>query len=155
MKRIASFSVDHTELPKGVYISRTDDDVITYDVRMAEPNIDTPLTPAISHSTEHILATYLRNSKYSDNVIYVGPMGCLTGFYLLTRGLATETVLELLRAAYAFLRDFEGDIPGATAKECGNYSLQDLAGAKALAAEYCKVLADVNEAGTKYPKMLF
>ncbi len=154
MKRIASFSVDHRELPKGVYISRTDDDIITYDVRMCEPNVDTPLTPGVSHTTEHILATYLRNSEYSDNIIYVGPMGCLTGFYLLTRGISTDTVLDLLRSGYAFLKDFEGAIPGATAEECGNYSLQDLPGAKKIAAEYCEVLKSLSNKNTPYPRML-
>ncbi len=154
MKRITSFSVDHRELPKGVYVSRTDGDIVTYDLRMAEPNIDTPLTPGISHTTEHILATYLRNSEHSDNVIYVGPMGCLTGFYLLTRNLETDKVLNLIRDAYAFLRDFEGDIPGATAEECGNYSLQDLAGAKRLAGEYYEVLKPLSAKNTGYPKML-
>ncbi len=154
MKRITSFSVDHRELPKGVYISRTDGDIITYDVRMAEPNIDKPLSPEISHTTEHILATYLRNSKHSDNIIYVGPMGCLTGFYLLTRGLDTDSVLCLLRDAYAYLKDFEGAIPGATAEECGNYSLQDLPGAKRLAAMFCEVLNSITKDNTTYPRML-
>ncbi len=154
MKRIASFCVDHRELPKGVYISRTDDNIVTYDLRMAEPNVDTPLTPAVSHTIEHILATFLRNSEYTDSIIYVGPMGCLTGFYLLTRGLSVDTVLSLLRCAYRFIADFEGDIPGATAIECGNYSLQDLSGAKKISALYCDVLKPLDEKSTVYPKML-
>ncbi len=154
MKRIASFCVDHRELPKGVYVSRVDGDITTYDLRMAEPNVDTPLAPATSHTIEHILATYLRNSEVSDNIIYVGPMGCLTGFYLLTRGLSTDSVLSLLRSAYRYIADFEGDIPGATAIECGNYSLQDLPDAKRLAEMYCGVLSTLNEGSTVYPKML-
>ncbi len=154
MRRIASFCVDHRELPKGVYISRTDGDIITYDLRMAEPNVDVPLTPAASHTIEHILATYLRNSEKSENVIYVGPMGCLTGFYLLVRDIDTEDVLSLLRKAYGYISQFEGEIPGATAKECGNYSLQDLPTAKEICAIYCEILSSLTANSTTYPKML-
>ncbi len=154
MKRITSFCVDHRELPKGVYISRTDGDVITYDLRLAEPNVDTPLSPAASHTIEHILATYLRNSDKSDNIIYVGPMGCLTGFYLLVRDLDTDSVLAVLRDAFDYLSSFNGEIPGASAKECGNYTLQDLTAAKAISSIYCAVLSSITKDNTTYPKML-
>ncbi len=154
MKRIASFCVDHSELPKGVYISRTDADIVTYDLRMAEPNVDEPLSSAAAHTIEHILATYLRNSEYSDNIIYVGPMGCLTGFYVLTREIETKVLLPLLHKAFLYIAAFEGDIPGATSRECGNYSLQDLPKAKTLSEEYASIVEILDETKTVYPKLL-
>jgi len=140
MKRIASFCVDHTRLKRGVYPSRQDDDVKTWDVRMKEPNHGDYVAVAALHTIEHLFATYARNSRYQDGVIYVGPMGCRTGMYLLTRGLSDAEVLELIRESYRFMAAFEGDIPGAKIEECGNYAEQDLQGCRREAAEYLKVL---------------
>ena len=130
MKTIASFTVDHDKLEKGMYISRIDGDAVTYDIRMKKPNGGDYLTNGALHTFEHLFATYARNSEYSDSVIYVGPMGCRTGFYLLTRGLSHENAIKLVRDAYTFIRDYEGEIPGCTEVECGNYREHDLASAK-------------------------
>ena len=140
MERIASFCVDHTTLKRGVYLSRQDGDVNTWDLRMKEPNKGDYLTTGAMHTLEHLFATYARNSQYGQGVIYVGPMGCRTGFYLLTRGLTDAQVLDLIQKSFAFMEAFEGDIPGASERECGNYRDMDLAGAKQEAAAYARVL---------------
>ena len=141
MKRIASFSVDHTKLQRGMYVSRVDGDVVTYDVRMKKPNGGDYLDNGALHTIEHLFATYARNSEYGSGVIYVGPMGCRTGFYLLTRGLSHEQAIALCQESLAFIASFEGEIPGATAPECGNYREHDLAGAQKEAAAMAQVLA--------------
>ncbi len=143
MQRIPSFSIDHTRLKKGVYLSRQDDDVMTWDVRMKEPNHGDYLSTAVSHTIEHLFATGARNGKYKDGVIYVGPMGCRTGFYFLTRGLSKEEVLDCIRDSFRFMRDFEGDIPGAKEAECGNYLDHDLEGCREEAEKYLKVLENL------------
>ena len=97
MERITSFSVDHIKLTKGVYVSRIDDDLITYDIRMTQPNIEPALLPQAAHTIEHIGATLLRNGQYKDRIIYFGPMGCMTGFYLIVKDLPLETVIELVK----------------------------------------------------------
>ena len=141
MKTIASFTVDHDKLEKGMYISRVDGDVITYDIRMVKPNGGVYLPNPAMHTFEHLFATYVRNSAYSDQIIYVGPMGCRTGFYFLTRdAMSGEQAIDLVRECFAFIADFEGKIPGSERKECGNYLEHDLPGAKATAADMCKVL---------------
>ena len=140
MERIASFCVDHTTLKRGVYLSRQDGDVNTWDLRMKEPNKGDYLTTGAMHTLEHLFATYARNSQYGQGVIYVGPMGCRTGVYLLTRGLTDAQVLDLIQKSFAFMEAFEGDIPGASERECGNYRDMDLAGAKREAAAYAWVL---------------
>ena len=141
MKTIASFTVDHDKLEKGMYISRVDGDVITYDIRMVKPNGGVYLPNPAMHTFEHLFATYVRNSAYSDQIIYVGPMGCRTGFYFLTRdSMSGEQAIDLVRECFAFIADFEGKIPGSERKECGNYLEHDLPGAKATAADMCKVL---------------
>ena len=141
MKTIASFTVDHDKLEKGMYISRVDGDVITYDIRMVKPNGGVYLPNPAMHTFEHLFATYVRNSAYSDQIIYVGPMGCRTGFYFLTRdAMSGEQAIDLVRECFAFIADFEGKIPGSERKECGNYLEHDLPGAKAVAADMCKVL---------------
>ena len=114
MKRITSFSVDHTKLQRGMYISRIDGDVTTYDIRMKVPNAGDYLSNGALHTFEHLFATCARNSKYADGVIYVGPMGCRTGFYLLTRGLTNEQVVELCQDSFSFIASFEGEVPGTT-----------------------------------------
>ncbi len=140
MERIASFCVDHTTLKRGMYLSRRDGDVNTWDLRMKEPNKGDYLTTGAAHTLEHLFATYARNSQYKEGVIYVGPMGCRTGFYLLTRGLTDAQALDLARKSFEFMESFEGAIPGASERECGNYRDMDLAGARKEAAAFARVL---------------
>ena len=142
MERIASFCVDHTRLERGMYLSRQDGDVLTWDIRMKKPNQGDYLTTAAAHTLEHLFATYARNSAVKDGVIYVGPMGCRTGFYLLTRGLTPAQALQLTVDAYRFMADFEGTVPGASEVECGNYRDMDLPAAKAEAAAMLPVLEE-------------
>lgn len=141
MERIASFYVDHTKLDRGMYISRIDGDVVTYDIRMKKPNGGDYLAVPASHTIEHLFATYARNSQYGNQVVYVGPMGCRTGFYLLVRDTVShEQALQLVIDSFAFIAQFEGEIPGASEVECGNYREQDLEGAKAEARAMLPVL---------------
>ena len=140
MKKIASFSVNHDKLKKGMYVSRIDGDVVTYDLRMKVPNAGDYLSNGALHTFEHLFATYARNSALSDSVIYVGPMGCRTGFYLLTRGLTPAEALSLTVESFRFMASFEGDVPGASEVECGNYRDMDLPAAKAEAAAMLPVL---------------
>ncbi len=143
MQKIASFTINHDVLEKGMYISRIDGDVITYDIRMKKPNGGDYLSPSAAHTFEHLFATKARNSRWKEEIIYVGPMGCRTGFYLLTRdSLAKEDAIALVRESMTFIRDFQGEIPGNTARECGNYLDHDLDGAKAVAEDMANVLAE-------------
>ena len=123
MERIASFEVDHTKLLPGLYLSRRDGDIVTLDLRFKRPNTGDLLSNAEMHSTEHLIATLLRNSAHKDAVIYFGPMGCQTGFYFLfdNRRLSMEGAVELLKEVFAAAAEFEGDMPGKSALECGNY----------------------------------
>ena len=151
MKTIASFTVDHDLLEKGMYVSRIDGDVVTYDVRMKKPNAGDYLSDGAMHTFEHLFATYARNSRWADSVLYVGPMGCRTGFYLLLRdSVSREETIRLIRDSFAFIRDFEGEIPGSSRKECGNYREHDLASAKAVAADMLEVLRDWTPAKMEY-----
>ena len=141
MEKIASFTVNHDKLKKGMYISRIDGDVVTYDIRMKKPNGGDYFTMSAAHTMEHLFATYARNSAQGDKVLYVGPMGCRTGFYLLVRdSLSHENAIALVRESMAFIRDFVGEIPGNKKEECGNYLDHDLAGAKALGKDMAAVL---------------
>ena len=141
MEKIKSFQVDHTKLTKGVYVSRIDGDVVTYDIRMVKPNGGVYLENAPLHTFEHLFATYARNTSYGSEVVYVGPMGCRTGFYLLVREKVTRAqVLELLRDTMEWITQFEGEIPGAKEIECGNYRDHELSGAKRYAADLLEVL---------------
>lgn len=141
MEKIASFKVDHNALEKGMYISRIDGDVITYDVRMKKPNGGDYLPCAAAHTIEHLFATYARNTAEEENIIYVGPMGCRTGFYFLTRdGVSKQRAIEIVKESMDFIRDFEGDIPGTLPGECGNYLEHDLDGARKIAADMAEVL---------------
>ena len=141
MQTIASFTVDHDRLEKGMYVSRIDGDAVTYDIRMKKPNAGDYLTDGAMHTLEHLFATYARNSALSDRVLYVGPMGCRTGFYLLLRdSVSRAEALQLVRDSMAFAAAFEGKIPGSERKECGNYLDHDLPGAKAVAEDMCRVL---------------
>lgn len=151
MKRIASFAVNHDKLKKGMYISRIDGDVVTYDIRMKKPNDGDYLGNGELHTFEHLFATYVRNSKYSDSVIYAGPMGCRTGFYLLFRdSVSKNDAIRLVKEAFVFIRDFEGEIPGSHREECGNYKEHDLAGAKKTADDMLSVLANWREDKLEY-----
>lgn len=151
MERIASFSVNHDKLEKGIYVSRIDGDVISYDVRMKKPNGGDYLENPAMHTFEHLFATYARNSVFSDNVIYVGPMGCRTGFYLLMRDSVKKSdVIELVKKSFEFVKNFEGEIPGSKREECGNYKEHDLDGAKLVAEDMLGVLGEWTEEKMKY-----
>lgn len=159
MKKIASFTIDHTRLLRGVYVSRRDttpsgDTITTFDVRMTEPNRQPALAPDTLHAMEHLAATYLRNHpEWADRVVYWGPMGCCTGNYLILQGeLEPRDILDLLRETYAFIAGFEGEVPGATPRDCGNYSFMNLADARRQARIYLdEVLANPTDANLVYP----
>lgn len=141
MKRIASFEVNHDTVTKGMYISRIDGDVVTYDIRMKIPNGGDYLDYDAVHTFEHLFATYARNTKYSENVIYVGPMGCRTGFYFLVRDkISHKEALDIMIETMKFVIDFEGEIPGSKKEECGNYLAHSLEGAKLIAKDMLPVL---------------
>lgn len=151
MKKIASFTVNHDTLEKGMYISRIDGDVVTYDIRMKKPNAGDYFQMSAAHTLEHLFATYARNSKFGDEIVYVGPMGCRTGFYLLTRDKITPAqAIALVQESMAFAVAFEGEIPGNTKRECGNYLDHDLQGAKVLAADMVAVLSGWQEKDLQY-----
>ena len=132
MKKIPSFTIDHIRLVRGIFVSRKDElnggVITTFDVRMKEPNREPALGQGALHTIEHLAATYLRNEpSWKDKIIYWGPMGCLTGNYLLMKGdLTPQDILPLMQETFRFIATYEGEIPGATAKDCGNYLLQDL-----------------------------
>lgn len=136
MERIKSFCVDHTKLTKGVYVSRIDGNLITYDLRMTQPNVEPALDPKAAHTIEHIGATLLRNGQYKDQIIYFGPMGCMTGFYLIVRDLKQDEVVCLVKDVFEQIASWQGEIPGAKKEECGNYTYMDLEQAKKAALYY-------------------
>lgn len=140
MERIASFSVDHDLLTPGIYVSRIDGDVTTYDLRTRTPNAGDYMDNLTMHSVEHMFATYIRNSEIAAHVIYFGPMGCQTGFYLLTRGLTNEAVLAAVLDTLQRIIDHDGEMFGAQRKECGNYQNLSLESAKIEAKRYLTVL---------------
>ncbi|MDE5774686.1 MAG: S-ribosylhomocysteine lyase [Muribaculaceae bacterium] len=157
MKKIASFTIDHTRLEPGIYVSRRDvtpsgDVVTTFDIRMTRPNREPALDPKALHAMEHLVATYLRNDpEWSDRIVYWGPMGCCTGNYLLISGeCSSEDVKELVRSAMKFVADFEGAVPGASARDCGNYTFMDLQGAKDAAVRYLNEF-DGTDFSLEYP----
>lgn len=130
MERIESFNIDHTTLKRGMYISRTDGDIVTYDIRMRTPNTEPVIDNAPIHTIEHLFATFVRNSEYKENIIYFGPMGCRTGFYFLARDMSHSAALALTVKAFEFISQYNGDVPGVSAAECGNYKEHDLQKAK-------------------------
>lgn len=152
MKKITSFCIDHDQLEKGLYISRVDGDIITYDMRMCTPNKGVYLENAGLHTFEHLFATYVRNSKFSDQVIYAGPMGCRTGFYFLCRDCVDKKqVIQLLQDTCSFISTFEKEIPGASSSsECGNYLDHDLTQAKAYAKDYLEVIQNWQPSDMEY-----
>ncbi len=149
MKRITSFNVDHDLLKEGIYVSRIDGDVTTYDLRTRIPNNGDFMDTTTAHTVEHMFATFVRNSEISDNVIYFGPMGCRTGFYLLVRDADNAKILEITKKILADIVAYEGEVFGNTRKECGNYLDLDLAKAKEECAKYLKVLTE-NEQTFEY-----
>lgn len=155
MKTIASFTVNHDTLKRGMYISRVDGDVITYDIRMKVPNNPEQdyLEDNALHTFEHLFATYVRNTSASDAIVYVGPMGCRTGFYFLTRDtLSKEDAIRLVQETLAFILQFSGEIPGSKRQECGNYLAHDLAGAKKIAKEMQPILENWTPEQMAYPE---
>ena len=153
MERIASFIVNHDKLEKGMYISRIDGDIVTYDIRMKKPNAGDYLANSEMHTFEHLFATYARNSKYKDSVIYVGPMGCRTGFYFLLRdNVSSDDAITLVKESFDFISKFEGEIPGSKKEECGNYKEHDLNGARKVALDMLDVLKNWSKEKLVYEK---
>jgi len=144
MERIASFMVDHNKLVPGMYLSRRDGDVTTFDLRFKKPNTGDLLTNAEMHSVEHIIATLLRNSAARDAVVYFGPMGCQTGFYFLfdSRKLSDQAAVDMVKEVFAAGAAYDGPMPGKSAAECGNYVNLDVALARAQCARYSGVIRD-------------
>lgn len=146
MKKIESFCVDHRKLTESVYISRVDGDIITYDMRVCKPNTGTVLDNVTMHTTEHMIATFVRNSPISDSVIYFGPMGCQTGFYLLVREqIASETVLQTIKDVLLKTINHTGEIFGKSEIECGNYKTLDLDAARKMCSEYYEKIKDLQK----------
>lgn len=161
MKKIPSFTIDHERLLRGIYVSRRDvtpsgDILTTFDIRMTEPNRMAPLTPEALHAMEHLAATFLRNHpQWGDRIIYWGPMGCCTGNYLIIQGkLESSDILPLVKETMEFIAHYEGDIPGATPRDCGNYSFMDPDGAREAARLFCEqVLDSIDESNLNYPEV--
>ena len=158
MEKIPSFTIDHNRLLRGIYVSRKDvvggDTVTTFDIRMKEPNREPALHPGALHTIEHLAATYLRNdAEWKDRVVYWGPMGCLTGNYLLMKGdLQSSDIVGLMQRTFCFVAEFEGEIPGAAPQDCGNYLLHDLPMARLEARKYLEeVLEKITDANLTYP----
>ena len=158
MKKIPSFTIDHDKLLRGIYVSRKDsvggDTVTTFDIRMKEPNREPALHQGALHTIEHLAATFLRNDKeWQDRIVYWGPMGCLTGNYLLLKGdLESRDIVDLMTRTFRFISDYDGEIPGAAPKDCGNYLLQDLPMARYEAKKYLtEVLEVIKEENLVYP----
>ena len=138
--KIESFKVDHTKIVPGIYISRTDGDITTFDLRVKKPNAGDYIDNITMHSVEHMFATYIRNSEIADRVIYFGPMGCQTGFYLLTRGVSTDDVFTHTLRVLEKITAHDGEMFGADETECGNYKNLSVESAKELCAAYLKAL---------------
>ena len=159
MEKITSFTIDHIKLIPGVYVSRKDkvgsETITTFDIRMTSPNDEPVMNTAEMHTIEHLAATFLRNHKeFGPKIIYFGPMGCRTGFYLLLAGdYDSENIVDLLKEMFVFIADFEGEVPGASAKDCGNYLDMNLPMAKYLARKYLnEVLEIISEERLVYPE---
>ena len=159
MEKIASFTIDHNRLLRGVYVSRRDitpsgDVLTTFDIRLTEPNREPALLPEALHTIEHLAATFLRNDpEWKDKIVYWGPMGCCTGNYLIMQGnLEPADIIPLLRDTFRFIADFEGEIPGATARDCGNYTFNNLPEARKAASKFLdEVLTGIKPENMAYP----
>ena len=160
MEKIASFKIDHNRLNRGIFVSRKDttpsgDIITTFDIRLTEPNREKPVDGAALHTIEHLAATYLRNHpQWKDKVIYWGPMGCLTGNYLILSGdLKSEEILPLITETFKFIAGFEGEIPGATSRDCGNYKYNDLPEARKVAKRFLEeILENIRTENLIYPQ---
>ena len=158
MEKITSFTIDHIKLQPGLYVSRKDrvgsETVTTFDLRLTKPNDEPVMGTAEMHTMEHLAATYLRNEpSWKDKVIYFGPMGCRTGFYLLLAGdLTSRDALPLVTDCFRFIRDFRGEVPGASAKDCGNYLDMNLPMANYWGAKYAALLETIDETRLVYPE---
>lgn len=160
MEKIASFTINHLKLLRGIYVSRVDtlpngDVITTFDIRMKQPNREPAVSQSALHTIEHLAATYLRNQpEWKDKVIYWGPMGCCTGNYLLMLGkLTSKDILPLMQDTFRFIAEYEGSIPGATARDCGNYTLNNLPMAKWEARKYLiEVLENIKDENLEYPQ---
>ena len=150
MEKITSFTVNHNTLKEGLYISRIDGDITTYDIRTRKPNSDDFMSVSTMHTMEHMLATYLRNSNIKDKVIYFGPMGCQTGFYLLIRDAEHKEVVETLLDCVEKVIEHQGDVFGNSAIECGNYKTLDLENAKEECRRYSGILKTVDYSNLNY-----
>ena len=159
MEKIPSFTIDHEKLLRGIYVSRKDkttsgDVITTFDIRLTEPNRMDPISPEAMHTIEHLGATFLRNyPNWKEKMIYWGPMGCCTGFYLILAGdLKSEDILPLMRETFQFISEFNGEIPGATPKDCGNWRFNNLAEAKKGALTYFnEILEHASAENLNYP----
>ena len=158
MEKIASFTIDHLKLVPGVYVSRKDtigkEVLTTFDLRMTSPNDEPVMNTAEVHTIEHLAATYLRNDpKYKDLTVYFGPMGCRTGFYLILAGdYESKDIVTLMQDMFTFIRDFEGEVPGASARDCGNYLDMNLPMAKFIAKKYLdETLTGITDEKLNYP----
>lgn len=159
MEKIPSFTIDHIRLLRGVYVSRQDivggEVVTTFDVRMKEPNREPALSPSAIHTMEHLVATFLRNHPvWADKIVYWGPMGCLTGNYLIVKGdVSSRDIVPLLRETFAFVASYEGEVPGATARDCGNHLLMNLPEARWEARKFLnEVLEKITDENLNYPE---
>lgn len=160
MEKIASFTINHLKLLRGIYVSRVDtlpngDVITTFDIRMKQPNREPAVSQSALHTIEHLAATYLRNQpEWKDKVIYWGPMGCCTGNYLLMSGkLTSKDILPLMQDTFRFIAEYEGSIPGATARDCGNYTLNNLPMSKWEARKYLiEVLENIKDENLEYPQ---
>lgn len=159
MEKIASFTIDHLKLEPGIYVSRYDhmgtETITTFDIRMVRPNYEPVMNTAEVHTIEHLGATFLRNHKdYKDKIIYFGPMGCRTGFYLLIgKKLDSAEIVPLVQEMFTFIADYEGEVPGATARDCGNYLDMNLNMAKYLAKRFLEnTLKDIDAGHLVYPQ---
>lgn len=151
MEKITSFCMDHDLLSEGMYLSQVQDNIMTYDIRMRVPNAGDYLDQKGLHTFEHLFATYARNSKWANDIVYIGPMGCRTGFYFLTKDLLHRDAIKLAQDSMAFIANYQGEIPGAGKKECGNYLEHDLSSAKDMAQRMIPVLQGWNEEKLAYP----
>ncbi len=152
IKKITSFTVDHDKIVPGIYVSRIDGDITTYDLRTRKPNCDDYMDNITMHSVEHMFATYIRNSTIKDDVIYFGPMGCQTGFYLLVRNSVEETTVAVILKTLKNIVNHNGDIFGRERKECGNYLNLDLNSAKKECEKYLNILLSYKKINTNYPE---